>query len=350
MRRTLLCGITIAVAALLTTGCSSRQAEWTTRAAPEGIATLNGVACPSTTWCYAVGQYGAPGRSAIIVSSDGGHQWKVLLTTRIQLLTIACSDPSTCIVGGHKSSGVPEMPEAFMTTDDGAHWSSTAIPAIYGVDGTACASVNVCFIIGMDGIARTTNGGMTWVSEGIPHGFASIDSVACPTRSFCIIGGSSPGTASPGSSVDSVSHDAGTTWSSPFVAAGPVHSGGGLALSALGAISCYDARHCVGVITSGTTLATGSPVTTSDGGRTWKRGSTTVGWAVSCVRNFCASVGGATTPFIGDAFVSTDGGVDWSPSTISTSEVLLNVSCPSSSHCVAITIPTRKSAVILTYP
>jgi photosystem II stability/assembly factor-like uncharacterized protein len=358
----------VAITALVTAGCGGGQPDWTTRPVPRGIDTLNDVVCPSTTQCYAVGRYGTAGPGSIIGSSDGGDQWKLLMTApEIQFSAIACPKSSTCIVGGEKKSLLPdEVPEAFVTTNDGVHWSSEAIPPLLGgVGGVACASVNVCLVIGGAAIARTTNGGMTWVSKSYPPDLASIDSVVCPTRSFCIVGGSSQGTASPGdsvgspgSAVDLVSHDAGATWSRAVVAAPFVRTAGGdVSAATLGAISCSDARQCVGVIPSylASSAGTGSLITTSDAGRTWRRGSTGVGWAISCVKTFCASVGFHTSTndhLVGDAFISTDGGVNWSPSTIHTNQILTAVSCSSSPRCVAVggNLPGAKSSVILTYP
>jgi hypothetical protein len=332
---------------------------WTTRAVPSGVNTLNDVVCPSATHCYAVGGYGTSGLGAVIGSSDGGDHWRPLMRTPegVQLSAIACPTPSRCVVAGEMDApGTTEQPKTFLTTDYGARWSKEALPKVGGVDGAACASVNVCLVIGYgEGIARTTNGGRTWVMEKTPRRFAVIDSVACPTRSFCILGGSGASSGSPAASVDSVSQDAGATWSRAVVVAGPVNlNGGSVIATALGALSCSGARRCVGLIVNDavSSFGTGSPMVTSDAGRTWTRGSPLVGAADSCVETFCISIGGQLQPLAGDAFVSTDGGVSWRPSSIPTRPIPAAVICTSSTHCVAVgsDFPNAKSAVIMTYP
>ena len=320
---------------------------------------LNDVVCPSTTLCYAVGRYGKAGPGVIIGSSDGGHRWKVLLTTtEAPLSAIACPTADTCVVGGDKLLSSTDIPATFVSTDDGAHWSSETLPkGIFGVDGAACASVKVCLVTGSVGIDRTTNGGTTWIMEKMPSRFFLMGPVACPTRSFCIVGG----TGGSSSSLASVSKDAGATWSSAVVAAGPVYSKeDSFASTALGALSCSSAQHCVGLVGDGSlsSFGAGSPIVTSDAGRTWTRGSSGVGWVDSCVGNFCASVGGHLGPLAGRAFVttgnaftSTDGGVNWRPSSIPTRLIPTAVSCTSSTHCVAVggNLPKAKSAMIMTY-
>ena len=351
------------------------MATWTARAVPRGVDTLNDVVCPSAAHCYAIGGDGTTGPGSIIGSADGGDRWRSLMTAPagVQLGTIACPTPNMCVVAGwinppgttdqpavevNPPAPTPSTLEAFLTTDDGAHWSSETLPkGIFGVDGAACASVKVCLVTGSVGIDRTTNGGTTWIMEKMPSRFFLMGPVACPTRSFCIVGG----TGGSSSSLASVSKDAGATWSSAVVAAGPVYSKeDSFASTALGALSCSSAQHCVGLVGDGSlsSFGAGSPIVTSDAGRTWTRGSSGVGWVDSCVGNFCASVGGHLGPLAGRAFVttgnaftSTDGGVNWRPSSIPTRLIPTAVSCTSSTHCVAVggNLPKAKSAMIMTY-
>jgi hypothetical protein len=353
------------------------QSAWTARAVPHGIDTLNDVVCPSSSHCYAVGGDGTTGSDSIIGSVDGGDHWSRLMTTPqgVQLGAIACPIPSTCLVAGeinppgtsHEPSvevnppaPIPATLEAFLTTDDGAHWSSEALPkGIFGVEDEACPSVKVCVVIGSVGIDRTTNGGTTWVMEKMPSHFFEIGPVACPTRSFCVVGG----TGGASSSLASVSEDGGATWSSAVVVAGPVHpNASSIDSTSLGAVTCSSDQHCVALVGDGSLsgFGTGSPIVTLDAGGRWKRGSSSVGWTDSCVENFCVSVGGhlhlhspASSALVttGDAFISTDFGEAWRPSSIPTRLIPTAVSCTSPTHCVAVggNLPKAKSAVIMTY-
>lgn len=148
--------------------------------------------------------------------------------------------------------------------------------------------------------------------------------------------------------MSSISSDGGLGWAPAMVDAGP---------TGLGQVSCSDAQTCVGLVGSDATntYGTGSPIVTSDGGKTWTRGSSGVGAALSCVRNFCVSVGSmwqpATNTYPGDAFASDDGGLNWTPMTIMTSQSLTSVACTSMHSCVAVggSFPDGATGVILTY-
>lgn len=167
---------------------------WAAREVPSGIDTLSDVVCPSAANCFAVGEYESSGPGSIIGSSDGGNHWQLLMATpkRLQPTVIACPTPSRCVVAGEitppgwpkvnvNAPLPPEHAEALLTTDDGAHWSSETLPKVGGVDGAACAPVNVCLVVGSrGGIARTTNGGTTWVMEKTPRRLALIDSHGLP--------------------------------------------------------------------------------------------------------------------------------------------------------------------------
>jgi hypothetical protein len=126
----------------------------------------------------------------------------------------------------------------------------------------------------------------------------------------------------------------------------------------LGPIACIDVQHCVGLIGSDATDSYGAdlPTTTSDGGATWTAGSSTIGQAVSCVNAFCVSVGGRwaglpSDTFPGDAYVSTDAGVLWTPSSVSTPDSFTSVACVSDVRCVAVggNFPGVGPGIIMTY-
>jgi len=372
VRRGLLFGVALGLSAIVMAGCGAARSAsrrttttsptkitlppasptWTAVAVPTGVGILNDVVCPSSAQCYAVG--GAPDGSGpgwIIGSSDGGSNWELLTTTPGDSFSaIACPTAVTCTAVG--SAPEPNnqgyfVPEALVTTDRGQHWSSQVVPSqLGGLDGIACTSVDLCIVIG-EGIARTTNGGATWsLVSAPPH--LSINSLACSTTSFCIIGGAGPGSGATAPSMDSVSQDSGASWSAPVVAGGA---------SGLGEISCSDTQHCVGLIESDATnsYGTGFPIVTSNGGNTWERGSMAVGQSLSCVKSVCISVGGlwqsTTNTYPGDAFVSTDDGIDWSSMNISTPEALNAVTCLSAKDCVAVggNFPSATTAVIMIY-
>jgi hypothetical protein len=326
---------------------------WTSRDVPAGVGSLNDVACPSPTQCYAVGggEFGS-GPGFITGSSDGGESWHLQdKVAQGWFSAIACSTVTSCIsVGGVSSPGgnSPATPLAVVTTDGGQRWTSTSLPPEVGAAGdVACGSSSLCVAVG-SAVARSSDGGASWTEEPSPSGLASILSVTCPTSSFCMIGGVGPGPGASSPSVSSVSHDAGLTWSAASAAAGP---------AGLGAISCVSSESCVGLVGSDATNTYGaaSPLVTSDGGATWTKGSSEVGASVSCVGAFCISVGASspagTSRPLGDAFVSNDGGRSWTRMVIATPDSLTAVACLSSTDCVAVggNYPGNTAGAVMTY-
>lgn len=311
--------------------------------------------CPSQTQCYAVGSGSyVPGPGWIVASSDAGDTWKLLdsVSQGDSFSAIACPTATHCIAVGERSTGqgatASDVALVVVTADTGEHWANAPVPSSVGVPlDVACASITTCVVVG-GAVIRTSDGGTSWEPVSTPAGLAGIDSVACPTATFCIIGGSGPGPEASSPSMSSISDDGGLTWSTATIAGGP---------SGLGEISCSDAQTCVGLVGSGATntFGMGSPIVTSDGGTTWTAGSSEVGAAVSCLSSFCVSVGGlwqsATNTYPGDAFVSTDGGLNWTPMTITTSQSLTSVACTSTVSCVAVggSFPDSRIGVIMTY-
>ena len=300
-------------------------------------------------------EYG-PGPGWIIGSSDGGNDWRLLVTTpQTWYASIACPTTTTCLtVGGAGGAGQTNDPVVLVTTDAGEHWSHQAVPPQVGaLFGIACPSSDTCLAV--PGIARTTNGGVTWSVENTPTGFGSgsLDSVTCPTSSFCVLGGSGPG-AGPTPALASVSHDAGASWSTAVSVGGS---------TGLGPISCTDTQHCVGLVEGDATNSYGTalPTVTADGGTTWREGSPTIGQAVSCVAAFCVSVGGLwtgtvanasdTNTYPADVFVSTDSGADWVKMQISDPYSLTAVTCLSTVDCIAVggDFPNPGPGVIMNY-
>ena len=100
--------------------------SWGSQPPPSGVQSLSGVACPSTSHCFAVGS----GISAGVVLG---------------------------------------------TPDGGTTWTGPAIPGgVQSLSGVACASTNVCFAVGSGAsggvMLATVNGGTTWTSQTLPTG------------------------------------------------------------------------------------------------------------------------------------------------------------------------------------
>ena len=334
-----------------TSPTSSAGATWSEQTVPSGVGYLQSVTCPTAADCYAVGskEYGS-GPGWIVASSDGGDNWQLLDTTpAMGLAAVTCPNAQTCIAVGGSLAVSGTVPDALVTTDGGHVWSKVTVPAqVGGLSDIACMSTTRCITVGGgSAMALTTDGGRTWTTENLPSGFATVDSVTCPTSAFCLLGGSGPGPGATSPSMDSVTHNGGASWSAAAVVGGA---------STLGHVSCSNATDCVGIIASDATdtYGTGTPIVTTDGASTWQPVSTTVGGSVSCVQHFCVSAGAtyqAARGFRAAAFVSTDGGLQWTPMSVSASQGLEAVTCHSSADCLAVggNFPANTTAMILTY-
>jgi len=130
---------------------SARQDEY-----DEGLV---GVACPTARICYAIGA-SYNGRfvvNLILDSTDGGHDWQTRFQDDISdapgLLSIACADAATCLIGGEGG--------AILRLDGSA--APTGSQAT--LSGLACPSARVCYAVGDHGtFLSTTTGGASWKS------------------------------------------------------------------------------------------------------------------------------------------------------------------------------------------
>jgi photosystem II stability/assembly factor-like uncharacterized protein len=189
---------------------------------PPASTTIDGVACPTSSVCVAVGYYlrynatftryreiGVTYRTA-----DGGETWRLSAraTYREPLTSIACLSTTTCLatVGTHGSA-------VLRTTNDAATW-----------------------------LATTSSPALDW-------------SVSCGTASRCVAGGTVGGR-----SYFSRSTDAGRTWSGARAIPGRALS-----------VSCTSARRCWALVQAGPFNQMAWTIETVDGGATWIRRSAT---------------------------------------------------------------------------
>lgn len=118
-------------------------ATWSEADGGQSVPYVNGVACPDTTECLAVGGVvgGTPGFAE--VSDDGGQTWTSLgiPPATPALAAIACPSVSMCVAGGQPSSGGAAIIE---TDDGGATWTPEATPDGATVSAVACPTTNWC--------------------------------------------------------------------------------------------------------------------------------------------------------------------------------------------------------------
>ncbi len=271
-----------------------------------------------------------------IGSSAGTPSAGVLLT---------CPAPGTCYADQLGPAGAATVVE--VTTDAGATWHASNIPAGYTVTSApSCPSARTCAVAaeapatGVTALLVTSDGGGTW----LPHAAAvgrvlAITTLSCSSSSACVALGHGPATGStPRPPVALWTANGGATWnagtvSAPFI---PEVSGG---------ISCPSKQTCVvvglAVGTQPRTPGQGAVRYTTDGGATWSAGTVPAGitavQSVSCPRrSTCVAVAnrGAGNSI---SLASSDGGRTWrlAGTLLTGTTVLGTVACPTASDCFA---------------
>ena len=308
----------------------------TTQDAPFGV--VSAVSCASASDCMAAGgtsNYVA----AIANSADGGSSWATSFTAPYgvdDLDAVSCPTTSVCIaVGGAESgfAGFGNMgPGAVVnSTDGGATWTVQSLPTDAGALGAiSCASTTVCEALGTTTsgnpeILGTANGGTTWQDQAVPTGFGTGGQLSCPSTSDCIAvsGGTIIGTT-----------DGGTAWAAQTVPAG----------EDLDAVVCTSTTSCTAVGSDTNTSGPGI-VATNDGGTVWTAETPPSGSSGSLISIACPSsttcialgwIVNQSFPIIS----TTDGGATWTmPGGISESPSVYeldHIACSSTSACVVV--------------
>lgn len=291
---------------------SNHGSAWAADKPPAGVEALNGVSCPGSKICVAVGETGSGG-PAIAGSPTSGTKWKAQTPPAADgdLTAVFCLGSEKCWAGGYNPTfqgGVVAH-----TTDGGTTWQPQNVPSgttgdtgVGGIDcagsgvarcyaagflvhyfqypfmmeeasnqtswtsqpvessntgtlsGVTCWSSLSCIAVGtVNGagyVMTTTDGGTTWTPAGTPSGFTGLSAISCPASSTCFAVGSAAG----GGGGIAVTTTSGSSWA---VQAVPAGSG------ALTSVSCVSTTHCVAV----GSLAAGGPeiVSTGNGGGKW---------------------------------------------------------------------------------
>ncbi len=306
---------------------------------PSGAGALDGISCPTATGCTAVGAARLGQVATILQTTDGGKTWstKAAPEGMAQLPAIGCYGTFRCTAVGYDAARTTAFIEA--TGDGGATWSSqTPPPSPMSLESVSCPAPSQCTAVGDDNTdstshaATTVNAGLTWTAGTVPTGKQSMEWVSCPSTSECFAVGSASGE---NQAYIYKSTDAGATWSTSTPPDVVARGGTQAPIGILIAVSCADTTHCAAVgFDSGHSV--GYAVYTSDGGATWKLGSTPQGmpplFSVSCpTATDCIAVGSTSAAEI---VTTSDGGATWTAvkSPPGTSAVL-GVSCSAGEYC-----------------
>jgi hypothetical protein len=222
-----------------------------------GDNSLTGVACPSTNYCEAVGQYANGSRTAPLIESWDGSAWRLDKgasgTTGGSTLTgIACISESSCTaVGSYNDNYVSKT---LVESWNGSKWSIMSSPNednkyAEQLNGIDCAKVSFCTAVGSydtsKGVERTlveTWNGKKWSIVKSPNDAKKdnvLASVDCPKVDDCIAVGSYR-------TSDEVVQPLAESWNGSrwTIVPSPAGSGG---YNALYGLSCVNGSSCTAV-------------------------------------------------------------------------------------------------------
>ena len=198
---------------------------------------LNGVSCPTTDSCIAVGSSGFQP----LAERWDGSRWEIQATPAAGsgLAAVSCSSAAAC-------TAVSTLAESW----DGTTWTLRAAPT-GGLTSVSCGSPSTCTAVGAltsnVPVAGATNplaeswNGAAWTVQTTPSppGGGRFTAVACSAPSACTaVGGAAGGNSLLGAGWD------GTRWSVEVVPSPPMDPGGSAALNG---VSCTAPTNCTAV-------------------------------------------------------------------------------------------------------
>ena len=220
---------------------------WTqlsTADAPRGVQ-LAGVACPTRTFCAAVGAYGDP--AAMIYDGTSWHDSTLPSPGQGDLTAVSCSAADRCLAVGYLYT------ETGRTIAVGYEWSGTTwSDASAGMAGQAqsvsCTSATFCMAVGFTGsggvpLAESWDGTAWTQLSPAPSGTGVFLSVSCVTAQNCV----AVGQRYPGSPAELVQQWNGTRW---LLRTDVQQTGSATAV--LNGVSCASTTTCVAVGDRGT--------------------------------------------------------------------------------------------------
>ena len=260
---------------------------------------LNGVSCPSTSFCIAVGSTNSK-RGWTLVDRWDGARWTSLPHPRAPRFTglngVSCPSIRFCIAVGGPDDG--DDGPAVADRWNGKSWTRLRVPAPAGstsapLSGVSCLTATDCIAVGSWYSARTEDGGplaerwngSRWSIQPTPAAdpTSRLASVSCRSASFCVaVGGPDPG----GTGVSLAERWNGTTWTAmPFPKLGK---------TSLEGVSCRSPSDCTAVGTRGRPLAVhwnGGAWTIQPTERPPQPPLATMGWWVDLTGVSCTSLG-----------------------------------------------------------
>ena len=281
-----------------------------------GTGYVNGVSCPSSTFCVAVTAGGA-----VLTSTDptgGVAAWTETTGVDANDLTgVSCPTTTLCVA-------TDVLGQVFTSTDPAGgagDWTAADVDGTDILYGVSCPTTALCVVVGYQGAVVTstdpTGGASQWTTATLAVN--SIGSVSCPTTTFCVA------TDDHGDVIPSTDPTGGTTdWTVTKIDG----------IVPISSISCPTTTFCAATDVDGY-----APISTDPTGGTSS-------WPLTDIDNFndnsleavsCASASSCTmVDNSGLAFSSVDPTQfnEWNESRIDNSYLERSVACPSTVLCV----------------
>lgn len=290
---------------------------------------LNALACPSATTCYAVGD-----RATFVGTRNlpDPHTWhartRALARAHItaDLSTLTCPTTSTCFAGSTAQYPPGSGATTYLTRNGGKSWA--ADPG-KGFAVVACPTSSVCYAGGENGAVRVSHTvGRTWTTERTPLGRGyTIETMICPTAATCLAGaiGPSEPPPHPSSNLGALlsTTDGGKSWTLTRIDPYPL------------SVACRDALDCFALLASSYRPR---QYVTHDAGRTWSLYSalpTPVG--VTWLKMTCSDSSTCDVVGTGGAVATThDAGQTWTLDQTPTFNSLQDIHCVARDRCVTV--------------
>ena len=196
-----------------------RGPSWAIQTSPPVTGQLNGVSCPSTNLCVAVGleTTGATDKEEMLIEKWNGSSWATESApsptgSEIDLNGVSCSSTKSCVAVGDVTNDAKRQVALAMSWN-GSTWTLHTVPMPhFGVqsklESVSCSASQACTAVG-DYDTASTNGqftlierwnGKNWTVQTnvISTGTAeTLEAVSCPSSSRCLAIGTTDNTEIP---------------------------------------------------------------------------------------------------------------------------------------------------------
>ncbi len=251
-----------------------------------------------------------------------------------ELKSVSCTSVTSCMaVGYYNSAGPPYFGLPLVETWDGTAWTIGPSPDTGFLGGVSCTNSANCMVISTDGDIEHWNGA-SWTTDIRGVADQSLSGVSCTSPTFCVAVGSSAGSGSANTLVETWD---GMSWS---ITPSPNPPSGPNPYNDLNGVSCSSPISCVAVGGQYGGYPASTPIVETWDGTSWSIPATpsTDDYSslngVSCTGSAqCVAVGQDN----GNSLIEMWDGTAWSVAPGANPGGLSNVSCSSPDFCAAVT-------------